>query len=67
MTFRNQALPFPDGLIEEMRKEFAGVRGHVKAAVESSPRAITLEAALAQAARFSKLSGKSDQERKLIG
>jgi hypothetical protein len=67
MTFRNQALPFPDGLIEQIRKEFAGVRGRVKAAVEARPRGVTLEQARAQVQRFSKLSGKSDQERKLLG
>lgn len=66
MTFPNQALPFPDGLIEDIRKEFAGVRGRVNDAVEARPRGVTLEQALAQAERFSKLSGKSDQERKSI-
>jgi hypothetical protein len=66
MTFRNQALPFPEDLMEALEKEFAGTRGRVQAALDALPREITLEAALAQAQRFSKLSGKSDQERKLI-
>ena len=66
MTFRNQALPFPEDLMQEIRKEFAGTRGRVNAAVEARPRDVTLEAFLAQVQRFSKLSGKSDQERKSI-
>ena len=66
MTFRNQALPFPEDLMEEVRKEFAGTRGRVKAAVEARPREVSLEAFLAQVQRFSKLSGKSDLERKSI-
>ena len=49
-----------------IRKEFAGTRGRVKAAVEARPRGVTFEEALAQVQRFSKLSGKSDQERKSI-
>ncbi len=52
--------------MEEIRKEFAGTRGRVNAAVEARPRDVTLEAFLAQVQRFSKLSGKSDQERKSI-
>ena len=66
MTFRNQALPYPPGFMEALRKEFAGARGRVKAAMEARPRGTTLEEALAQVQRFSKLSGKSDQERKSI-
>jgi hypothetical protein len=65
-SFRNQALPFPEDLMEELHRVFAGCRARVAAAVEARPRNITLEQARAQVRRFSILSGKTDEERKKI-
>lgn len=65
-SFLNQALPFPEGLMEELHKACAGTRARVQAAMDARPRNVTLEQALAQARRFSLLSGKTAEERKEI-
>jgi hypothetical protein len=65
--FRNQALPFPEDFMEALRKEFAGTRARVAAAIDAQKgQKITLEQARAQVARFSKLAGKTEEERKKI-
>jgi hypothetical protein len=65
MTLPSPRIPSPQ-LLAAIEKDFAGTRGRVLAAVAANPRGTTFEAALAQVQRFSKLSGKSAQERKSI-
>ncbi len=60
------ASPDRTKILQAIEKDFAGVRGRVLAAVAARPLSVTWEEAQAQVQSFSKLSGKSDLERKSL-
>jgi hypothetical protein len=51
-------------LMPQIEKDFAGVRGRVRSAVEASPRSVTFAAAVKQARLFSAEASKMLSDRK---